>query len=71
MKTNTQNKQELVNELYNYNKEGVDLILDGRKVMPDERLAELLLSESDCTYMRNYIFQDQKVIGIEFDKVEM
>lgn len=69
MNQNDMNKIHLKDELENYGKQGVRLLMEGAEIQVEDSFVELLLREGECTYMRNYIFQDGRVIGIEFDKV--
>ncbi len=58
-------------ELLGLKEKGVSFSLDGKIVEPEDRLVDMLLAESDCTYMRNYQFKGGKVVKIEFDKVRL
>lgn len=61
----------LSKELLEYSENGVSFSVDGMKVRPEDGLIDMLLAESDCTYMRNYQFKGGKIVKIEFDKVNL
>ncbi len=69
MNTNVHNKESLTQELLQFGNEGVALYVDGTTIEPNRDLADLLLAEDGCTYMRNYIFKGEKVVGLEFEKI--
>ena len=62
-------KASLTNELKELRNNGVLLTLEGNPVTSEEHLAELIIAENECTYMREYIFQDNRVVEIDFDKI--
>ena len=62
-------KASLTNELKELRNNGVLLMLEGNPVISEEHLAELIVAEKECTYMREYVFQDNKVVEIDFGKI--
>ncbi len=64
-------KTELSKELAELEKQGVKFSLSGLPVSPMEGLVDLLLSDDDCTYMRNYVFQGDRIVEINFDKIKI
>ena len=58
-------------ELLGLKENGVSFSLDGKIVEPEDCLIDMLLADSDGTYMRNYQFEGGKVVKIEFDKVSL
>lgn len=71
MENRKNEKSSLISELNNLKKEGVVFCVDGEQFNSENELAELILKEDQCTYMRNYCFEDGKVTKIEFDKVNL
>lgn len=69
MSYSTEDRKPLLRELYALNNEGVSLLVEGRKVRPGARLVDTLLGESGCTYMRNYRYENGKVVEINFNKI--
>ena len=61
----------LVNELCKFSRNGVELCVNGEPVASEKKLAEMILAENGCTYMRNYNFEGNKITKIEFDKVKL
>ena len=64
-------KASLTNELKELRNNGVLLTLEGNPVTSEEHLAELIIAEKECTYMREYVFQDNKVVEIDFGKISL
>ena len=64
-------KASLTSELKKLRSSGVLLTLEGNPVTSEEHLAELIIAEKECTYMRDYVFQDKKVVEIDFDKITL
>ena len=62
----------LETELRLYEKSGVFITANGYEVEVNRGLTNMLLREGDCTYMRNYSFDDEgKITGISFEKVKL
>ncbi len=64
-------KTELSNELVEFEKQGVKFSVGGLPIESKEGLVDLLLSDDSCTYMRNYVFQGEKIVEINFDKIKI
>ena len=64
-------KASLTNELKELRNNGVLLTLEGNPVTSEEQLAELIVAEKECTYMREYVFQDNRVVEIDFGKISL
>lgn len=64
-------KAELNKELAEFEKQGVRFSVNGRPIESDEGLVDLLLADDNCTYMRNYVFQGEKIVEINFDKIKL
>ncbi len=64
-------KTSLTNEFKELRKKGVLLKVEGNTGISEENLAELILSEGECTYMREYVFRDNKVVEIDFGKISL
>ena len=64
--------KKLETELRLYEESGVFITANGYEVEVNRGLANMLLREGDCTYMRNYSFnEDGKVTEISFEKVKL
>lgn len=61
----------LIKEFREYNRQGVKLCIRGREIGSEPELADLILNERGFTYMRNYEYEDGKIVKIEFDKVRL
>lgn len=66
-----QSKQ-LCGELAGYKEAGISVKVDGYQADIDRRLADMLLRDGPCTYMRAYSFNEEgKVTQVEFERVNL
>lgn len=60
----------LCRELNDYKKAGISVTVEGVNVEINRKLADMLLCEGPCTYMRNYSFDENgKITAVEFGTV--
>lgn len=64
-------RTELNKELVEFEKQGVKFSVAGIPMETEEGLVDLLLADDNCTYMRNYVFQGEKIVEINFDKIKI
>lgn len=64
-------RTELSKELVEFEKQGVKFSVGGTPMETEEGLVDLLLADDNCTYMRNYVFQGEKIVEINFDKIKI
>ena len=64
--------EQLMNELSDYKEAGVSITVSGYQAEVNRRLADMLLRDGPCTYMRSYSFDEKgKVTGLEFEPVKL
>ena len=62
--------QQLYNELCQFSRKGVPIMVGGYQAELDRSFTDMILCESDCTYMRDYSFDSQgNVIGITLERI--
>lgn len=64
-------KTALKKELEDFGEQGVRFSVEGTPVEPGDGLVDMLLADENCTYMRNYVFKDEKIVEINFDKIKL
>lgn len=64
-------KAALIKELNDFEKSGVKFLMDGKPVESSEIIADMMLGEEDCTYMRNYVFKGARIVEIGFNKIKL
>ncbi len=63
---------QLVNELSDYKEAGIPITVNGYQADVNRRLADMLLRDGPCTYMRSYSFDENgRVTGVEFERVKL
>ena len=63
---------QLVNELSDYKEAGSPITVNGYQADVNRRLADMLLRDGPCTYMRSYSFDENgRVTGVEFERVKL
>lgn len=63
---------QLCSELAAYKAAGVSVTVDGYQAAVDRRLADMLLRDGPCTYMRAYSFDEEgKVTQVGFERVKL
>lgn len=70
-KYNNLSRNPLYKELCELEGMGVELIIDDCRVKACPELMVQLLSESECTYMRDYRYEDGKIKEIVFEKIRL
>lgn len=58
-------------ELLGFRERGVSFSVNGRDVQPEDGLVDMLLADTDCTYMRNYQFKGSKIVKIDFNRIKL
>ena len=62
----------LVSELSDYKEAGILITVNGYQAEVNRRLADMLLRDGPCTYMRSYSFDEEgRVTGVEFERVKL
>lgn len=62
----------LVSELSDYKEAGISITVNGYQAEVNRRLADMLLRDGPCTYMRSYSFDEEgRVTGVEFERVKL
>ena len=62
----------LVSELSDYKEAGIPITVNGYQADVNRRLADMLLRDGPCTYMRSYSFDENgRVTGVEFERVKL
>ena len=63
---------QLVNELSDYKEAGIPITVNGYQADVNRRLADMLLRDGPCTYMRSYSFDENGMVtGVEFERVKL
>lgn len=62
-------KKALRDELVSLKGQGIRIMYEGKEVEADEPFVNMLLGDSGCTYMRNYVFKNSKVVEVEFGRI--
>lgn len=63
---------QLVRELSDYKEAGIPITVNGYQADVNRRLADMLLRDGPCTYMRSYSFDENgRVTGVEFERVKL
>ena len=63
---------QLVSELSDYKEAGIPITVNGYQADVNRRLADMLLRDGPCTYMRSYSFDENgRVTGVEFERVKL
>ncbi len=67
-KKDKENVYTLTAELQNYEQQGISIWLEGR-LSDSDRITNAVSVHEEITYMRDYVFQDDELSEIHFDRI--
>ncbi len=62
-------RNQLFLELKNIQGRGITIFLEGEKSTPETVASQLCVQEDNCSYMRDYVYDEGVLTELHFDKV--